>query len=61
MSVRLTVLSVILVCTAGCAAESQQADPTPTTMGLGEVRTRDPLLGSQCRVPCTISPGAGCC
>jgi hypothetical protein len=61
MSVRLTVLSVILICGAGCAAEPRQVSPTPTTMGLGDVRTRDPLLGSQCRVPCTISPGPGCC
>lgn len=62
VSVRLTVLSVILLCVAGCAAESREVNPaTPATMGLGDVRTRDPLLGSQCRVSCTVSPGAGCC
>ncbi|HEV7822779.1 MAG TPA: hypothetical protein VGO84_16465 [Burkholderiales bacterium] len=61
MRVRLTVLSVILAWAAGCATEPREVNPTPTTMGLGDVRTRDPLLGSQCRVPCTISPGPGCC
>jgi hypothetical protein len=62
VSVRLTVLSVILLCVAGCAGESRDMSPgTPATMGLGDVRTRDPLLGSQCRVSCTVSPGAGCC
>ena len=59
MSVRLTVLSVMLLAAAGCS-EPRQATQSPSTMGLGDVQ-RDPLLGSECRVPCTISPGPGCC
>ena len=61
MSVRLTVLSVMLLAAAGCSSEPRQATQSPYTMGLGDVQKRDPLLGSECRVPCTISPGPGCC
>ncbi len=61
MSLRLTVLSVILVGAAGCSAQPRQLTPSPQTMGLGDIQKRDPLLGSECRVPCTVSPGPGCC
>jgi len=60
MSVRLTVLSVMLLAAAGCSSEPRQATQSPYTMGIGDVQKRDPLL-SECRVPCTISPGPGCC
>ena len=61
MSIRLTVLSVMLIFAAGCTAEPRHVSPSQTTMGLGDIQKRDPLLGSECRVPCTVSPGAGCC
>jgi hypothetical protein len=61
MSIRLTVLSVILALLAGCASDGRHASTSSTRMGLGDTRPRDPLLDTQCRVPCTISPGPGCC
>lgn len=61
MARRLTVLSVMFVCLAGCAGQNDRTQPSPTTMGLGDIRPRDPLLDTQCRVPCTVSPGPGCC
>ena len=61
MSVRLTVLSVMLILAAGCTTEPRQGGPSQTTMGLGDIHKRDPLLSSACRVPCSVSPGAGCC
>jgi hypothetical protein len=61
MHIRLTVLSVILAVLAGCASDGRRTSTSTTTMGIGDTRPHDPLLDTQCRVPCTLSPGPGCC
>jgi hypothetical protein len=61
MQIRLAVLSVILTLAAGCSTYGPHTSTSTRSMEFGDIHPRDPLLDTQCRVPCTISPGPGCC
>ena len=64
MNFRLTALSVILVLVAGCASVtpplSGYAGNAASDKEIGDPEARDTLI-SECRVPCNVSPGPGCC
>jgi len=60
MRVRLTILSLLLMLATGCAGDGGQASGRGKT-SIGDIQVRDPLLNADCRVPCSISPGPGCC
>ena len=64
MNIPLTALSVIIVVVTGCASQSPQLAGVAGNATFGkELRApeaRDPLI-PECRVPCSVSPGPGCC
>ena len=63
MNVRLIALSAILGLMAGCAAEAPQPAATGAA-GRATFGTEPALSGAlimECRTPCSVSPGPGCC
>ena len=64
MNIWLTALSVILVLATGCASQPPRSAGTEGAASIGkEIRgpeTRGALI-HDCRVPCSVTPGPGCC
>ncbi len=63
MNLRLIVLSAIVGLLAACAAEAPRPAATGTA-GKTTFGAEPPLGGAlimECRVPCNVSPGPGCC
>lgn len=64
MNISLTALSGILVLAAGCASQPTRSAGSEGSATFGkEMRApeaRDPLI-HECRVPCSVTPGPGCC